>query len=371
MANHKFKIPLTLFLAGLLCTAGGDGDAWAEEAAEDPMRNGVRLSQLSSHPVRSVGYWQKGDHFKPRQVNIGPAPPELIEFMHLDNAFQGYSERPVPVNRDSEILRDVVAAMASLPRAIRRIAERRLFYIALVRDLGGGTGYMDVVAGADGSAAGGFIVLDEGALSRTANAWASWRENSAFQPGAGWHIEVGIEASENDTRVNAIRYILLHELGHVVDAVLGVTQIGGGNTQNIADNGFYVLSWTHPPPSQTTVLHGDENRSRFDDAWPDRQKLGFYSFDASVFGIDDVVPLYEWLKGTNFPTLYAASSSAEDFAESFVNYVHVVMDGRPFEIRLRTGGDSEFLFGSCWDAPLCAGKRATMKRLIQRAEILH
>lgn len=364
------KIPLSLFFAGLLWIPGCIQNVRAEEIADDPVRNGVRLSQLQTHPVRSIGYWQQSDQLKPRKINIGPAPPELIEFMHLDNAFQGYSERPVPVSRDSEILREVEAAMATLPRVIRRIAEKRLFYIALVRDLGGGTGYMDVVAGTDGSAAGGFIVLDEGALSRTANAWASWREGSPFQPGPGWNIEVRIEAPQNDTRVNAIRYILLHELGHIVDAVLGVTQIGGGNTQNIADNGFYVLSWTHPPPSQTTVLPGDENRSRFDDAWPDRQKLGFYSFDASAFGIADVVPVYQWLNGTNFPTLYAASSSAEDFAESFVNYVHVVLDERPFDIQLRKDGQSQFLAGSCWASPRCANKRATMKLLVQRAEIL-
>lgn len=365
------KIPLAIFMAGLLCMPGCIRNAWPDEAADDPVRNGIRLSQLQTHPVRSIGYWQQPDQFKPRKINIGPAPAELIEFMHLDNAFQGYSQRPVPVSHDSEILRDVETAMASLPRAVRRIAERRLFYIALVRDLGGGTGYMDVVAGADGSAAGGFIVLDEGALDRTANAWASWREGSAFQPGTDWSIEVRIEAPEDDNRVNAIRYILLHELGHVADAVLGVTQIGGGNTQNIADNGFYELSWTYPPPSQTTVLPGDTMRSRFDDGWPDRENLGFYSFDASRFDLDDVLPIYGWLRETNFPTLYAASSSADDFAESFVNYVHVVLDGRPFEIRLQKGEHSEFLCGSCWDSPICAGKRATMKRLIQRAEILH
>jgi hypothetical protein len=344
--------------------------AWSEQDVEDPERNGVRRSQLLSHPIRLADYWRKAGQFRPLQIQVGPAPAELIEYMHLDNAFQGYSERPVPVNEHSPLISEVEEAMASLPRAIRRIAERRLFYIALVRDLGGGTGYMDVVAGADGSAVGGFIVLDEGALSRTANAWMSWREGSAFRPGKGWAIEARIESPENDNRVNAIRYILLHELGHVVDAVLGVTQIGGGNTRNIAGNGFYKLSWTHPPPSQEILLPGDTMRSAFDDSWPERENLGFYSFDASLFGLDDVVPVYSWLRETNFPTLYAASSSAEDFGESFVNYVHVVLDGRPFEIRLKKGSQSELLFGSCWEAPRCASKRAAMKRLIQRAEII-
>ncbi len=369
-AHRKLKPLPNVLLACLLCIAGSAPDAWPADDTADPIRNGVRKSQLQNHPVRSAVFWRKADQPKPKQVAIGPAPPELVDFLHLDNAFQGYSERPAPASRDSEVLRDVVTAMESLPLAVRRIAERRLYYIALVRDLGGGTGYMDVVAAPDGSAAGGFIVLDEEALGRNANAWASWREGSAFRPGPGWRIEARIETPGNDNRVNAIRYILLHELGHVVDAVLGVTQIAGGNTRNIAGNGFYTLSWTHPPPTQTTVMHGDENRTRFDEEWPDRQKLGFYSFEASVFGADDVVPVYEWLRGTNFPTLYAATSSAEDFAESFVNYVHVVLDQRPFEIRLNRGGQSQFLFAPCWDAPRCAGKRAAMQRLLLRAEVM-
>ena len=364
------KILLTTFLGGFLSLIGCVQDAWTGEVTEDPVRNGVRLSQLSAHPVRSVTYWQQADQIKPRRVRIGPAPPELIEFMHLDNAFQGYDERPVPASQDSALLRDIETAVKSLPRAVRRIAERRLFYIALIRDLGGGTGYMDVIADTDGSAAGGFIVLDEEALDRTANAWASWREASAFQPGTDWSLEAHIETPADDNRVNAIRYILLHELGHVVDAVLGVTQIGGGNTQNIADNGFYALAWTYPPPSQGPVLPGDTLRSRFDSGWPERELLGFYSFDASRFDITHVQPIYAWLRGTNFPTLYAATSPAEDFAESFVNYVHVVLDKRPFAIRLRKGEQSEFLLGPCWETPLCADKRATMKRLLLRAEVL-
>jgi hypothetical protein len=322
------------------------------------------------HPVRSVQYWRQSDQKTAAKMGIGPAPPELIEFMHLDNAYQGYSERPIPASLDSEFIRDVEAAMTDLPQNIRNIAGRMLFYVALVRDLGGGSGYMDVVADTDGSAAGGFIVLDEGALDRTANAWASWREASAFREGADWSLDVRIETSENDNRVNAIRYILLHEIGHVVDAVLGVTQIDGGNTQNIADNGFYSLSWTYPPPTQSTVLPGDTLRSRFDAVWPERETLAFYSFDTSKHDIDDVQPIYEWLQETNFPTLYAATSSADDFAESFANYVHVVLDQRPFEIRLRRGKHSDSLFGSCWDSAVCDAKRTTMTRLLDRAENL-
>lgn len=359
-----------MMFAGFLSLLGCVPLAWSADVADDPVRNGVRLSQLSSHPVRSINFWRQGARLKPLLTRIGPAPPELIEFIRLDNAFQGYSEKPMAANRNSEIARDVEAAMASMPPVVRRIAERRLFYIALVRNLGGATGYMDLVADTDGSTAGGFIVLDEGVLDRTANAWASWREESAFEPSTDWSLMVQIEAPEKDNRVNAIRYILLHELGHVVDAVLGVTPIAGGNARNISGNGFYGLSWIDPPPSQGTVLKGDSVRSRFDTAWPGRENLAFYTFGDSEYGIGEAPSVFEHLRQTNFPTLYAATSPADDFAESFVNYVHVVLDGRPFEIRLRHGGQSELLFGSCWDSPVCASKKSVMQRLLLRAEVV-
>jgi len=342
-------------------------DSIAEEDDGDPVRNGIRLSQLQTHPVRSIQFWRQGDTGRNPKTRIGPAPPELIEFLRLDNTFQGYSEKPVPASANSEFITDVEIAMASLPETIQTISRRMVFCIALIRDLGGGTGYMDVVAGVDGSAVGGFIVLDEGALDRTANAWASWKEQSAFRSSAEQRFDVQIEPPESDTRPNAIRYILLHELGHVIDAVLGVTQIAGGNTQNIRSRGFYGLSWIDPPPSQRTVLPGDTLRSRYDATWPEREQLAFYTFENSRFTLNDAASVYEWLRQTNFPTLYAATSSADDFAESFANYVHVVLDKRPYEVRLEQQQLSTNLLGSCWNSPRCASKKMAVEHLLARA----
>jgi hypothetical protein len=337
------------------------------EDEDDPVRNGIRLSELRAHPVRSVQFWRPADTSQPHKTRIGPAPPELIDFLRLDNTFQGYSERPVPASADSAFIRDVETAVSSLHESVKVITGRMVFCIALTRELGGGTGYMDVVADLDGSAAGGFIVLDEGALDRSANAWASWKEGSAFQSSAEHTLDVRIENPENDTRVNAIRHILLHELGHVIDAVLGVTQIDGGNTQNMRSRGFYGLSWAHPPPSQPWLLPGDTLRSRYDDKWEDRETLAFYSFENSKHTLSDAASIYAWLRQTNFPTLYAATSSADDFAESFANYVHVVLDQRPFEIRLKQQKSSANLLESCWDSPRCATKKMAVEHLLARA----
>lgn len=355
------------FIGLLLSMLSSPVGALPAEDEDDPIRNGVRLSQLRTHPVRSVQFWRRAEQGKAQESRIGPAPAELIEYLHLDNTFQGYSERPAPANKNSEFIRDVGIAVSSLPENVRIITGRMVFFIALIRDLGGGTGYMDVVGDVDGSAAGGFIVLDEGALERTANDWASWKEGSAFRSSTEQSLYVRIENPENETRVNAIRYILLHELGHVMDAVLGVTQIDGGNTQNIRGRGFYSLSWAYPPPSQQLLLPGDTLRSRYDDKWEDRETLAFYTFENSKHTLSDAASIYAWLRQTNFPTLYAATSSADDFAESFANYVHVVLDQRPFEIRLKQQQSSANLLESCWDSPRCATKKMAVEQLLARA----
>jgi hypothetical protein len=361
----KFSHPILIGV--LFLVLSNPAEAAPSQGEDDPVRNGIRLSELRTHPVRSIQYWRKENGDRTASTRIGPAPEELIDYLHLDNTFQGYSERPVPAANDSEFLRDVEVAVSSLPDSVGVITQRMVLSIALIRDLGGGTGYMDVVANVDGSAAGGFIVLDEGALDRTANEWASWKEGSAFRSSAERRLDVRIEKPENDSRVNAIRYILLHELGHVIDAVLGVTQIDGGNTQNIRSSGFYGLSWTYPPPSQQTVLPGDTLRSRFDDSWPDRETLAFYSFENSKLALTEAASVYEWLGQTNFPTLYAATSPADDFAESFANYVHVVLDGRPYEIRLQQQAGLSNLLEPCWDSPRCASKKMAVQFLLARA----
>jgi hypothetical protein len=341
--------------------------ASASESEDDPVRNGIRLSELSGHPVRSLQYWQRENKDQARKTRIGPAPPQLIDYLRRDNTFQGYSEQPVPASENSKIIHDVEVAVQSLPHSIGIICGRIVFYIALIRDLGGGTGYSDFVSDSDGSVVGGFIVLDETALDRTANAWASWKEGSAFQPSGALSLDVRIETPEDDTRINAIRYILLHEMGHVIDAVLGVTQVDGGSTEDSRSSGFFGLSWLNPSSSQGPILPGDTLQSRFDTSWPGRQTLAFYTFGNSRHTLSEAPVIYEWLGQTNFPTLYAATSPADDFAESFANYVHVVLDKRPYDIRLRQGEHSEDLLGSCWDAPRCASKRVAVEYLIARA----
>jgi hypothetical protein len=65
---------------------------------------------------------------------------------------------------------------------------------------------------------------------------------------------------------------------------------------------------------------------------------------------------------TNFPSLYAAQSLWEDFAESFATYFHVIIDKRPWQIIIEQKGKPEIVIGSCWNEERCRIKKEYMKR---------
>ena len=60
-------------------------------------------------------------------------------------------------------------------------------------------------------------------LKRAANEWATWKESSAFSGNISYRLEAVIEEKESDDRIQAIQYILLHEIGHMVGFAKGGT----------------------------------------------------------------------------------------------------------------------------------------------------
>ena len=74
---------------------------------------------------------------------------------------------------------------------------------------------------------------------------------------------------------------------------------------------------------------------------------------------------YGSLEKTNFPTLYAATTPGDDFAESFVSYVHTALMKRPWEITIRKDGEVVKSYRTCWEEPRCAAKRRILEDLLR------
>lgn len=316
----------------------------------------ARQAALQS-AARKKSFWAASMAL-PLEQRIGPAPAELLRYLTLDNIADGITNRPRAPNLSADLRADIAAAVAELPADIKRAVDRKLAGIYFVSDLGG-TGYTDYAKGGWFSRDAGFVVLDADVLAgQTANSWATWKENTPFMPDAAFRLEAIIEEPAADNRKNAIQYILLHELGHI----LSIAETVHPNwdqppnaDRNLDRYAFADLSWQIIP---------SENRfaSRFDKAFVQRIEVVYY-FGAKLAG-SAMLPVYEQLELTNFPTLYAATRPGDDFAESFASYVHTVMMQRPWQIRIHQHGKLVRSVGACWQEKRCEPKRRLLERFL-------
>ncbi len=350
-----------LVLAWLVACLMPTASAWALSVPAPACPGTDRacaVREMEHYPLRTLSGWKQA-LAQPVEARIGPASPQLVEYLTLDNIANGFPERPREGRPDAAFMADLRAAVAGLPPAVWRLFGKRLLGIYFVENLGG-TGYTDFVLDQAGNPVAGYIVLDVTVLAgQRANAWATWKENTPFKPRPGYQLQAQIEEPANDNRKNAIQYILLHELGHVLSI--------GGNIHppwNLEPR--KVSEPEHYPYFELSWLVGREFNqfwSRFDAAFPRRKDVVYY-FGAKL-DAKDMAETYSQLAGTNFPSLYAATRPGDDFAEAFASYVHVVLMRRPWSITISRDGAPPQLFKACWSEPRCAPKRKLIERLLR------
>lgn len=306
--------------------------------------------------VHKAEFWEN-HKLKPLEDRIFLATPEIVQFMREDNARNGFSNIPRTPKDADGFWQDTRAAIQGLPESVKRIASQKLAGIALIEELGG-SAYADAIRDAQGRADSGFILLDVKAIDKKANDWASWKENTPFESKPGYSLEVLIENPSENTRVQAIQYILLHELGHVVaigtnfhppwfDPSLGEKSVGSYP--------FTDLSWTRDDKSGR---HEHSDKGFLPYCFPIR----YYA--KSSFPLDKAKECYQGLANSRFVTFYAGTNPFDDFAETFAFYVHHVMMGRPWKIRV-LGPGGEYVYSPRWEEKRFDGKRPILEGLLK------
>ena len=347
---------LTFLLISVLAPTA----ACSQEHAQLPCRHDDKECAariLKGHVVTRLDYWKRA-YAQPVGQRMAAAPPELVEYLALDNIKGGFPNQPRSAKLSNDFLLDVRAAIAELPRSVRDLLSTKLAGIYFVEDLGG-TGYTDMIFDDHSNAVAGFVVLDLAVLgSRTANAWATWKENTPFKAQPRFTLLAGIESKRHDNRKNAIQYILLHEFGHVLAINERFHPPWGIEPNDVpvtASYPYFQLSWT---------IARDENRyvTIFDRSFPQRKDVVYY-LEAKL-PADQMVGTYANLGRTNFATLYAVTHPADDFAEAFASYVHTVMMKKPFEIRLYRDSKLAKVYQSCWRQQRCAEKRRLLEKFL-------
>ena len=317
--------------------------------------------QLAKNTIRSIDYWGKEWSKKPLSQRIGRAPKELVEYLRMDNELLGVSEKPIGAKPTPEFFEAFRAVESQLPASVIQLAEEWFIGIFVVNDLGT-SGYTEAIANKAGEEKYAIIVLDRDVLlSKKANEWATWKENSIFEPKetGGARLTLVIEAEENNTVVNAIRYILLHELGHALGLISNAHPSWLPSKKPVkVDHPFTKISWKLTEKSKIVSL--------FEDEFPERKSIRYYTFKKAALSNDQIIDVYTKLqKYTNLSSMQAAADMWEDFAESFVTYVHVVSEKRPWQIRIERENEPAVTIESCWHEDRCKEKEAFVEKWLK------
>lgn len=287
----------------------------------------------------------------PLEQRHGPAPRELL--FHLE---QVNSHAALAVAADAGFADDVTSALRELPDIVRKRLRENFLGVYFVSGAGS-SAVTDIVVGPDGEFHGIAIALDVDAVyRRDANEWASWRENMAFSP-TGYRVAVRIAATDEDNRKNAIQFLLLHEIGHVLSAGGGFVPdwwLMPAETGATEDYSFLPLSWRIAGDGVAVPLPGDD--------FPLRRQLAYYG--VAQLSADDIMPAYRCLLSTGFFTMYAALSPGEDFAESFATYVHTELLQKPYFVRIYHGERLLLQYAAQWHEERFAGKLSLLRQFL-------
>jgi len=169
-----------------------------------------------------------------------------------------------------------------------------------------------------------------------------------------FRVAVRIAGEGEDNRKNALQFLLLHEIGHVLSAGCGLVPdrwLQPGKIGSLDSYSFLPLSWRTGPSGQAAP--------RGPNAFPQQPRLAYYG--EACLASEDILPTYRNLLATNFFTLYAALSPDEDFAESFALYVHTELLHKPYFVRSYHDGHLLLQYASQWDEPRFAAKRQLLQ----------
>jgi hypothetical protein len=186
------------------------------------------------------------------------------------------------------------------------------------------------------------IYLNVEALSLPPNRWLEFKEGSAFDLSPDYSLVGKLAEPDENIRRVLLEYVLVHELGHVVDQALR-------GDPTIAE--FKRLSWPLPEAmASKPLIHYPERMGA--PRLPGALSPGIYAFIAS----------------SAFVSPAALDNENEDFAESIATYMHRVLRRRPWQLELMRGDQVVVALRSCWDEPRCAEKRRLIEDLLRRWE---
>jgi hypothetical protein len=317
--------------------------------ASAPAEQVPRVQKLSFYPNALT---------KPIEDKVTVGGREVLDRAQKTNLDYGQDVRPMNAVPDNPLIPKVREILRTLPEPIHTLASRYVVAVYLLEE-DYGTGTTEGVQDDQGNWRYTYITLNLSALTRTANEWATWKENSAFRPQPDYHIAMTIQPPAGDTLENAIQFILLHELGHALGLGLGVHGFwdAEGLPPATRDSTFIAMSWQ--PDGKGWF------ESKYAQRFPKLVMARFYRFDQAALTLSDAESVYRSLAQTNLPSLYGVTNVFDDFAEAFAIYVHTHLLGKPYRVDISENDLTRFTYTSCIAADTCPEKVQAVEALLK------
>lgn len=267
-------------------------------------------------PATKAQNYSKENEWQDRVFSIRK---DQIEFVKSLNKIDGFDEVPVETKQIRKLQERMKNIQSRLPAKLNSLLNKFIYGIYFCENLGG-TGIFGIVYEEE-KPKGGFIVIDANMIEKSANDWITAKENTAFNS-KKLKLRIEIEDSDANNPENALRYIFLHEFGHIISVVKEIAPDFREKRRDFASFPFFRNNWKN------------ENSSLTDDSiFRKRPELKFYS-DKKINLDQNWEQVYKDLAHTSFPTLYSATNPDDHFAESFVSFVHCVLEKKKWELNL-------------------------------------
>ncbi|MEI1278573.1 hypothetical protein V6Z05_09625 [Leptospira venezuelensis] len=273
-----------------------------------------------------------------------------LDYVNALNRVDGFTESPSPVKDLDTVKPTLLDALTSQTGPVASLLRNKLFRVYVCENLGGSA--VTGIVRKDGKSIGGFVILDINTLNRNANDWISYKENSAFQKG-NIKIRIRIEEEKQNNKANALSYILLHEFGHILSETENIGPSFFSPKRSFMNYEFYKGIWK----SEKVAYLDDSN-------FVVRPQIRFYSETLSLN--DNWEKIYPILSKTPFPTLYSAANADDFFADSFVSYVHVILEKRPWILEIMDSKKVLFQMGNGITKPSLEKQREQIKEILEK-----
>lgn len=302
-----------------------------------------------------AGYWGDGWRGRPLAERIHILPEDAAASLRSELSDGTFESKVAPAGNAEYMLRDLRAAVARFPDIVHRMVSDRLIGVFLVEGLGDGEkthnlGMALEVAGMWRQHVGTIILIDRDETDMRANRAMSGMEYMPSRDYDGVSVESRLARRGEDDRITTLSYVLLHELGHLIDYERGITPERFSYGAVREGCGFTCISWVRPERHR--------HSRRIDTAM---RSIDAGQYEDYVKALPDT---FRDLADSDFPSLYATTMPEEDFAESFAQYVHTVMMSRPWELILRVDGTIKGRLRSCFLDGRCPLKKAYFDALL-------